>query len=187
MCQFLSVLVLRNGDIRHHPMLDSHADLVTYFEIPDSQVGLNWFAKAELTPVDWTDPATWMWRIDEETRPSWLDEVEATAEVATRALAGRMILRDVTRTLIVEGCWIVCGQSVVRDVRGGRILRVQGSAQIHGVGGSAQIRGVGGSAQIHAVWGSAQIHDVGGSAQIHGVGDSAQLDDSARAHVVATA
>ena len=36
MCQFLSALVLKNGDVLSHPMLDSHTDLVTYFKLPDS-------------------------------------------------------------------------------------------------------------------------------------------------------
>jgi hypothetical protein len=58
---------------------------------------------------------------------------------------------------------------VLRDVRGGRIIRVQDSATISGVGGSATIRDV---------WGSATIRDVR---------DSATLDASAKAHVVVPA
>src|SRR3990167_7995488 len=96
MCNFLSVLILRNGDIRHHPMLDSHADLVAYFNIPDATPFLERFAKAELTPENWLDPATWKWRIDEAVRPQWLDEVEAQAEKSARAIAQRMIITEAT-------------------------------------------------------------------------------------------
>jgi hypothetical protein len=201
MCNFLSVLILKNGDVLHHPMLDSHADLVTYFQLPDTNEHITHFAKAELTPKDWMNPDTWTWRIDEKHRPEWLDGCESTAERKTRAIAARMIIRA-DRRLIVDGCWIVGGAVTVCDVRAGRIVRVQDSAQIHDVGdsaqihdvgGSAQIRGVWDSAQIHGVWGSAQIrnvwdsaqiHDVRDSAQIRNVWDSAQLDDSARARVV---
>jgi len=186
MCNFLSGLVLKNGDFLSHPMLDSHADLVTYFKLPDDDTYLSRFAKAELRPKDWMDAETWDWAIDEGTRPAWLDEVEATAEAAARARASRMIVRTGEHQLIVDGCWIVGGDAVVRDMRAGRIMFVWGSAQIHNVGGSAQIHGVWGSAQIHNVGGSAQIHNVGDSAQIHNVRDSAQLDDSAKAHVVAS-
>jgi hypothetical protein len=186
MCEFLSVLVVRNGDVRHHPMLDSHSDLIAYFNLPDDRPYHQHFAKAELTPRDWLDPDTWTWRIDEETRPSWLDDVEAGAEKKTRAIARRMILTDVTRIpkLIVDGCWIVGGKAVVRDVRGGRIIRVQdtarletlrGSAQVTDVGGSAQVTDVGDSAQVTDVGDSAQVTDVWGSAQVTDVGDSARV------------
>jgi hypothetical protein len=193
MCNFLSALVLRNGDVLHHPMLDSHLDLVRYFKLPDTNAHIRRFAKIELTPVDWMDAATWTWRIDEPTRPNWLDEVEAEAERKTRAIADRMIVRDGEHGLIVDGCWIIGGTAKIRDVRSGRIVRVQDSAQIHDVGGSAQIHGVRDSAQIHDVRDSAQIHDVRdsaqihgvwGGAQIHGVRDSALLDTPARARVV---
>lgn len=159
MCNFLSVLVLKNGDVLHHPMLDSHADLVRYFKLPDSNAHIRYFAKAELAPVDWLDPATWIWRLDEETRPAWLDNIEADAERQARAIAERMIIRDGERDLIVDGCWIVGGTAEVRDVRSGWIRRVQDSAQIIDVRGSARISGVWDSAQIFGVWGSAQLDE----------------------------
>ena len=176
MCNFLSALVLRNGDVLTHPMLDSHSDLVTYFKLPDTDAHITHFAKVELMPVDWMDPATWKWAVDEPTIPSWWEDVAGQAESTLRAKATRMILRDGEHRLIVDGCWIVGGTASVRDVRAGRIMRVQGSAQIRGVWDSAQIRGVCGSAQISDVWDSAQIRGVWGSAQ---------LDASARSHVVA--
>lgn len=176
MCQFLSAVILRNGDVLTHPMLDSHTDLIRYYKLPDTTAYHQHFAKVELTPVDWMDPATWNFRLDEETAPSWWDDVATGVEATLRARADRMILRG-DHELIVDGCWIVGGKAKIRDVRSGRIMRVQDSAQIHDVGGSAQIHDVWDSAQIHDVWGSAQIHNVGGSAQIHKVGGSAQIHD----------
>ena len=177
MCNFLSVLILKNGRVLHHPMLDSHSDLVAYFDLPDSTPFVERFAKAELTPVDWLDPSTWKWRIDEEMRPQWLDDVEAKAEAATRAIVKKMILTDQTKIprLIVDGCWIVGGKGIVRDVRGGRIVRVQDSATVSGVGGSATVSDVGGSATVSDVWGSATVSGVRGSAV---------LDESAKARLL---
>ena len=154
-------------------MLDSHSDLVTYFKLPDESPHIPYFAKAELTPdTDWTDASAWQWRIDEAVNPVWLtSDVEKAAEEATRAIAQRMVIKDGEHRLIVDGCWIVAGTAKIRDVRYGRIVRVQGSATISGVGGSAT---------ISDVWGSATISDVWGSATIRGVGDSATLDASAK-------
>ena len=179
MCKFLSVLILRDGSVRHHPMLDSHSDLVTYFKLPDENPHIPYFAKAELTPdTDWTDASTWAWRIDEAVNPVWLTpDVEKAAEDATRAIAQRMVITDGEHRLIVDGCWIVAGTAKIRDVRSGRIVRVQGSATISNVGGSAAIRNVWDSATIRDVWGSATISDVGGSATISDVGGSATISD----------
>ncbi len=158
-------------------MLDSHSDLVTYFKLPDENAHITHFAKAELTPTtDWTDASTWDWRIDEQVRPVWLTEdVERAAEEATRSIAQRMVITNGERDLIVDGCWIIAGTAKIRDVRSGRIVRVQGSATIRDVWGSATISGVWGSATISGVRGSATIRDVGCSATISGVWDSATI------------
>src|SRR3990167_7169148 len=183
MCTFLSVIVLKNGDVLHHPMLDSHSDLVVYFNLPDASAYHQHFAKAELLPKNWLDPDSWTWRIDEETRPGWLDDVEAQAEEKARSIARHMILTDTSTLprliprLIVDGCWIVCGAVVIRDVRGGRIMRVQDYAQISDVCGSAQISGVRDHAQISGVWDHAQISDVWGRARISDVWSSARISD----------
>lgn len=146
----MSAYVLRNGDVLTHPMLDSHADLVTYYKLPDTTAYHQHFAKVELTPVDWMDPSKWKFRLDEATAPSWWEDVREGVEVDLRRRAERMILRDGEHTLIVDGCWIVGGTAIVRDVRGGRILRVQGAAQIHNVSGTAQIHDVGPRAILDA-------------------------------------
>ncbi len=150
MCNFLSALVLRNGDVLTHPMLDSHSDLVHYFKLPDVTTYLDRFAKVELTPKDWTNISTWQWRVDEEVMPAWWDDVAMRAEATLRSRAARMILKEGEHDLIVDGCWIAAGTAKVRDVRSGRIVRVQDSATITGVGGSATIRDVGDSATLDA-------------------------------------
>lgn len=156
MCNFLSVLIAKNGDVLHHPMLDSHADLVTYFHLPDTSVAIQHFAKAECVPPSdgWLTPDTWRWHLDEPSRPVWLTEdLEREAEAATRRIAQRMILSEGEHRLIVDRCWIVGGTAVVRDVRGGRLICVWGSAQIHDVRDSAQLDA---SARAHIVLGGPQ-------------------------------
>ncbi len=179
MCHFLSVLVLRDGSVRHHPMLDSHGDLVHYFKLPDENPHIPYFAKAELTPTtDWTDASTWAWRIDEAVNPVWLTpDVEKAAEEATRAIAQRMVIKDGEHRLIVDGCWIIAGAAKIRDVRSGRIVRVQDLATISNVWGSATISNVRGSATIRDVGGLATIRDVGGSATISNVWGSATISN----------
>ena len=178
MCQFFSALVLRNGDVLSHPMLDSHTDLVTYFALPDATAQHQHFAKVELTPHDddWLTPATWAWRLDEDTAPGWWEDVAVQAEATLRARAEKMIITG-TKSLIVDGCWIVGGQALVSDVRAGRIVRVQDSATVRNVKGSATVQDVRGSATVQDVWGSATVQDVWGSATVRNVGGSATVQD----------
>ena len=196
MCQFLSALVLRNGDVLSHPMLDSHADLVTYFALPDTAAHHQHFAKVELTPHadDWLTPATWAWRLDEDTAPGWWEDVAVQAEATLRARAEKMIITG-AKSLIVDGCWIIGGQALVSEVRAGRIVRVQdsatvqnvrgsatvqnvrGSATVQNVRSSATVRDVSGSATVRDVWGSATVRDVSGSATVQNVGGSATVRD----------
>ena len=168
MCNFFSAIGLRDGSIRWHPMLDSHSDLLVYFGLEDESEYQARFVKLELMPNDnWLDPETWVFTIDETVAPVWCDEaLQAAFHREMINIARRFILIDGEKRLIVDGCWIIGQTAHVRDIRGGRVLRVQGSASIRNV------------------WGSASIRNVGGSASIQNVGENTNLDQSALDHVI---
>ncbi len=138
MCDFLSAIVLRNGDVLIHPLLDSHSGLVTYFELPDTSAYHQHFAKVELTPVDWLDAATWTFRLDETTAPGWWEDVAASAEATLRDRAARMILTTGHKPFILEGAWILGGDVAIGEVRGGRIVQMRGGTVQEIWGGTVQ-------------------------------------------------
>ena len=182
MCNFFSVLIRRDGSLCWHWNIDSHSDLIAHFALRDDSQFIQHFAKAELRPDLGSDACLdagrWAWTLDEPTRPEWLTpEIEQRAEAAARRLAESFIIRTGTRRLIVDGVWLIGGDAVVSDVRGGRIITVRDSASIRDVRDSASIRDVRDSASIHGVRDSASIHGVWDSASIHGVRDSASIRD----------
>jgi hypothetical protein len=145
MCNFFSALVLRNGDVLSHPSLDSHSDLVTYFQLPDVDAKIPHFAKVELTPGDnWLTPETWAFRVDEDVEPIWWKDIAEQAEAKVRSLAAKMVLTSGRVPLLCDGSWILGGDvRVDRVVAGARILRVQDKASISVVMGGT----------FSAVWG----------------------------------
>ena len=124
MCQFLSAIVLKNGDVLHHPLLDSHSELVTLFQLPDGHQYHQHFAKVELTPPvnwdGWEDVSRWRFRLDEDTVPGWWADVAATAEAAVRRIIERAILPPGEHAYHLDGLAIIGPGVTVRSMRGGR-------------------------------------------------------------------
>ena len=165
MCNFLSAVVLRNGDLRMHPMIDSHAELVEYFKLPDATKFVSHFAKVELTPPadpgnNWMDVSQWKFRLDEETAPVWWEDVAERVESDLRRRAEGMILRDGDHGLIVDGCWIVGGAAQIREVRSGRIMRITGGT-VNAIWGGTVNEITGGT--VHAIWGGTVNAITGGT------------------------
>lgn len=53
MCEFLSAVVMKNGDIIYNPYTDAHEDLVALHNLRDNREGK--FARVEFKPDDPTD------------------------------------------------------------------------------------------------------------------------------------
>jgi hypothetical protein len=155
MCQFFSSVVLRNGDLRWHPLLDSHSDIVCYFGLPDDNAHVHHFAKCELTPVeedDWLDASRWRFRLDQEVAPVWWPEIAPIAEANMRAAAAKMIVTSGERALLLDECLIVGGDAIVQEMRGGRIVRIRG-------GTVSEIRG----GTVSEIWGGTVSEIWGGT------------------------
>ena len=172
MCNFLSAIYTRTGDLLTRPDLtDSHSDLLDIFNLREDGEFIQNCAKLELKPpepsgADITDVSTWTFRIDEREAPQWMD-VERAGRLM-RDNAASMIITDKRKTLW-EGAWVICGEGSVSGVRGvTRIIRLQDSAQVGNVWDSAQVGDVGDSAQVGNVWGSARVGIIGPKATVAG-------------------
>jgi hypothetical protein len=181
MCNFFS-LVATKDNIYYDITLDSHSDIIEKFKIKE-KTGENFnVCKIEITPPKgdvFLNPEDWIFRIDEEIIPDWIDKIKTESKV-------RVILKEIKKQYILENkkikilqdgrYWIKDGK--IEVIKGNCIIEyVGGSATINYVGGSATINYVGGSATINYVRDSATIKDVGGYATINYVGDSATIKD----------
>jgi len=165
MCDFFSGLGMPDGDVRWHDAIDSHSDLVSYFEMSDLDDDAK-FAKLELTPGD--DPLdinTWAFQLDEDARPSWVtNDLLVRWEARMRSIVSRQTITTGTIEIIADGFWILGGDAKVNKMIAGRVLGLRGKATITDVRGGT-ITDVWGSASITDVWGGT-ISNVSGSASI---------------------
>jgi hypothetical protein len=163
MCQFLSAIVLKNGDVLHSPLLDSHSKLVTLFQLPDTSSHHQHFAKVELTPPanweGWADVSKWDFRLDEPTRPGWWADVAQSAEESVRNIIRRAILPAGERDFHLDGLAIIGPGVTVRSMRGGRAYLWGGTLTAMSGGTLTEMRG----GTLTKMWGGTLTQMWGGT------------------------
>ena len=120
MCQFFSGLAFKNGDIHYNSMTDSHEDLISEKELDDdadlSSIKRNWI-RFEYTSNTLQDIKTYKLRIDEEFTPPWCDKkYQKNLIEKLKPIINKMILCDVEKKILVGGCWILTGGSIIKKI-----------------------------------------------------------------------
>jgi uncharacterized protein YjbI with pentapeptide repeats len=127
-CNFLSAIVSRKGEVYCNPVLDSHNDIIDYFGLKDG--GKNpQFTPVEFTPKDWFDPETWEFKFDAE-RPTWADDdwVEAASSELRKRVKAIIVTEE--RKVLVGGAWIIGPKGKVGRTFGCRIVAVHPKADL---------------------------------------------------------
>ncbi len=171
MCKFAS-FVLTKDKVLWVPDSDSHEEIISKHNLhADGARGTN-ILRVEITPSDtqteFTDYASWVYRIDQDTRPSWFDaeydEKRVREELIVRAKIGFKVIG--ARVDDITPAWLYPYLKKHRGTFGGN-LEVWGRAKLDAL---AQVGG------NLVVWGSAKLDAL---AQVGGnlvVGGSAKLD-----------
>ena len=156
MCEFLSAIVMRNGDILTHDATDSHELLAKHFKLVehrDSDKGVNGWVKVEFCPPnhEYDQPDRYVLRIDEDCAPAWWDaEMVEKVTGSLRAMIERMIVSANEELLLggrhivasgkrvgqlVAGTAIACDSSTVTAC-GSSTVRAYGSSTVTAYGNS---------------------------------------------------
>ena len=167
MCQFLSAIVLRNGDVLWHEATDSHSDLVTHFGLPDSNPSCRHFAKVEFTPAHcdkkarhlYEEPASYVMRVDEATAPKWFAEVEGRVEKKLRSIIKAMIVDD-KRPLILGGTRILVGGANVDTVKSARIVAMLGTSRVGEMLGTSRVGVMRETSQVGVMLGTSRVGEM---------------------------
>jgi len=183
MCNFLSGIVLPDGQVITSDYTDSHCDIILSQGIKDDGKhlpGRPLFAPVECISdggiFDWT---TYKLNMDGNCeRPMWFDDdMWVAVENTMKTRIKNMIIVTGERDILLGGRWLIGGDAKIKRVISSIILNVGGSASITNVGGNASITDVGGNASITNVGDNASITDVRDSASITNVWDNASITD----------
>ena len=172
---------MKNGDVLHDEHVLSHEDLISLFNINDTQTNCNKFVRVEYTVANENDYAyieKYKLNVDEESVPKWF---EKHREFVTEKLKGivktRIILTD--RKLLIGGLFVVkdCKITTIKDCH---VISIYGSAQVENISGSAHVENIYGSAQVKYIYGSVQVENIYGSAQVENIYGSANIINDKR-------
>jgi len=170
MCQYLSAIGRKNGDIYHSEYTDSHEYLLLAGGFRDPAEGreANW-CRIEYRPentADLVDISKYELRIDQEA-PAWLKEtIKAKWEAKLKVIAAGNIINGGTVPILLGGKHIVCGGAEIKYVIGG-IIPVLSGGTVQEVlsGGTVQEVWSGGTVQKVLSGGTVQEVLSGGTVQ----------------------
>ena len=179
MCQFLSGIGFKNGDVFTSDYTDNHENMIEAWGLKEKFD--NGWVRLEYTSDTLTDLSTYRLNIDESYIPSWVtEEIKEKWERKLKTRAKRMILLVGEINCLLGGKYVVGGDVKINNVISSNIVFCGDNASITKVRDNASITDVRDNASIIDVWDNASITDVRGNATITDVRDNASITDDMR-------
>ena len=166
MCRFLSSIAFKNGDIHHNPMTDSHEDLIDELGLKDISLSTRNWVRFEYAADDLADIKKYKINIDESVKPSWCDkEYVGNLEDKAKEIVKVIILKNVEKKILVGGCWILTGGSIIDRVVNVRII-LMGSSKVGVMRESSNVGEMRGSSKVGVMMGSSKVGEMMGSSNV---------------------
>ena len=170
MCNFLSAIVMKNGDIITAPeYTNSHEDLIRAFSIKDTESNSlhQSFARVEFSPPkDGKNVGnfdTWMLTVDEQNVPDWLDRGALRSKLIDLV---RPHIIDGERDFLFGGWYIVEGKGNIKVGQRVNLIAMFDSSQVGEMRGSSQVGEMLGSSPVGKMWDSSQVGELWDSSQV---------------------
>jgi len=143
MCNFLSAVLMKNGDLIWDIATDSHSDLVSMAGLKDTELLHRPFVRVEYAPPDKRDRANidkYTLRVDERgTLPDWCDEsLQEKAAAKMRAIVSQCIVTD-ERAILVGGVWVLGDGAYIGRAVNARIISMHGSSHVGALCDSSRV------------------------------------------------
>ena len=191
MCQFMSAIITRDGQVLQNCLTDSHEELIAHFDLHERKAnghGQN-FIRIEFTPGRdkedrpvYDDSTGYKLRVDENETPTWFDaEARGKAEKFLRGVIERMIVRD-ERKMLLGGVWILAKGAKVQTTRMCRIIAMSGamveylnasnvgvmweSSKVGVMRGSSNVGEMRESSKVGVMWESSKVGEMRESSKV---------------------
>ena len=166
MCQFLSAIIMKSGDILCDPEhTDSHEDLILANNLNDGKTSFfhQSFCRVEfLPPPNFKNIANldkWKLKLNENERPQWYKEDEIRRRMQN--IVKRMFISG-RRQMLLGGYHILLPRAKVDNVKNSRIYMMYEDSYINGVFGSSRIDTMYGNSIVAAIYEDSQIKIMAG-------------------------
>ena len=180
MCNFLSAIVLKNGDIVCRPdVTDSHEDLIDFASIRDNHLSQDGFVRVEFLPPehdtkDVFDVKNWTLKVDQDSTPEWFNFESTTSSLAAR-VERMFVLED--RPILLGGCWLLGKAAHVKKVQNARIYRMYDSSKVDGMCDSSKVGVMYDSSEVGGMYDSSKVDEMHGSSQVGSMRDSSKVGE----------
>ena len=168
MCDFLSVIVKKDGEILCDPYTDSHEDLIAAHGLDDSKLREG-FVRGEFKPGDYKDydkPDKYILRIDEQLKPEWFKEIEETVAVQLKAIIERMILRDVKKRCLLSGCYILTGKTQIDYIKNAQVFFMSGTSTIGEMRETSKVGVMGETSKVGVMRETSKVGEMWGTSEV---------------------
>lgn len=106
MCNFLSGIILKNGDVITNPLVNSHEDIIEDAGLSGKDNHIRYFARFEFTPCgrEYHNLNKYTLHIDEESSPDWLtDSLKEKIERHCRLMLSNIVLTGKCNKKLIAG------------------------------------------------------------------------------------
>ena len=134
MCRFLSAVVSRTGEIYCNPLIDSHEDIIDYFNIQDTQ--MQHIVRVEFFPIEKEDLINidrYNLKVDEQEIPEWFNEHKESVIERLKLIIKNCILKE-SRKIAIGAVIIGDGITVHRLINAN--VKFAGNSTIKDAGNS---------------------------------------------------
>ncbi len=178
MCNWMSAIVLRNGDLLYNLATDSHEDLVALFNLRDKRG--DEFCRVEFSPKkpeDVDKPDEYALKVDEKRTPDWFDErIKEKTATAMRSVVLRCIVNGPV-TCLIGGCYILTKGASVEFTKATRIVAMCDTSQVGAMRGTSKVGAMRGTSQVGAMCDTSKVGVMCDTSQVGVMWDNSKVGE----------
>ena len=184
MCKFYSAIVMRNGDLLHNENLTSHEDIISLFNINDSQVNCNKFVRVEYTPdnnTDLPDISKYKLNVDESVTPDWFEKHKDYTIERLKSIVEKRII-TINQKILTGGIYVVKDCKIDKLISA-QIIYLQGkvnemweNSQVNEMWENSLVNEMWENSRVNEMWENSLVNVMRGNSQVNVMRENSQVN-----------